>query len=165
MDGADAGHRPTVALRAWRRAPSGPLLPEGTLTLQASLGAQEDRRSGRPVMLSQRWDSLFIQRSAVFASWVPQFTHHCNSAQEPTLQVYNSHPVFTRTNRWRPSGVILCLPPLSCPATFSTQKSTAGSVGVLEPAQHRCQASAFPGTDFCYGDVLLGTSNDVWEPD
>lgn len=78
MDRADAGHRPTVALRAWQRAPSGPLLPEGTLTLQASLGAQEDQRSGRPTILSQRRESLFIQRSAVFESWVPQFTRHCN---------------------------------------------------------------------------------------
>lgn len=164
MDRADAGHRPTVALRAWQRAPSGPLLPEGTLTLQASLGAQEDQRSGRPAMLSQRWDSLFIQRSAVFASWVPQFTRNCNCTGAHLAGLQRS-PCLYKNKPLRPSGVILCLPPLSCPATFSTQKSTAGSVGVLEPAQHPCQASAFPGTDFCYGDVLLGTSNDVWEPD
>lgn len=43
--------------------------------------------------------------------------------------------------------------------------SAAASVLILEPAQYLSQASAFVGTDFCYGDVLLGTSNDVWKPD
>ena len=47
----------------------------------------------------------------------------------------------------------------------SALQSAVGPVGVLEPAQHFRHAGAFPGTDFRRGDVLLGASEEVWEPD
>lgn len=47
----------------------------------------------------------------------------------------------------------------------SILRSAAGPVLILEPEQHCCQALAGAGTYFYCGDVLLGTSNDVWKPD
>lgn len=47
---------------------------------------------------------------------------------------------------------------------YFISQSTAVSVLILEPEQHCCQTSAGPGTYFYRGDVLLGTSNDVWKP-
>lgn len=154
------GHSGTLGDLCSIRASPCPHLPVGTLYAQASLGAQDQR--------SPSLGTVFIQRSAVRsfcnlgASVYPSLQL---SMVPPASRLMLGHLVFIRTSCQRPSSITPCLLPQSRPATFSTQQSNAGSVSVLEPAQHVRQAGAFAGTDFCRGDVLLGAGDDVWEPE
>lgn len=109
-DAADARHRGTVALRAWRRAPSGPCYQRKPQPSKLPWVLRRTRGLSALPALRQSFHlvvSCFCNLGAsVYPSMQLSTGAHLAGLQQVTLSI--------RTNRRRPSDVILCLLPLSC---------------------------------------------------